>query len=96
MKHLATLAGAGWLRTRASGSSTARYALDIWRRITGPEAGEMVGEGTLQAEMTMLIEARVAGRAVLVLTSGEPVAIEIDTISGAVAGFRVVGAMPRH
>jgi hypothetical protein len=95
MQHLATLAGAGWLRTRASGASTATYEISIWRRIRGPNAGEFVGKGVLRAEITMLIEARIAGRAALILADGESIAIEITGISGNEANFTIVGAMPR-
>lgn len=96
MQHLATLAGAGWLRTRASGSSTASYHLDIWRCVSGPEAGSLICEGTIRAEAFMLIEARSAGRAVLVLTNGEPVAVEIGQGTNEEADFRVIGAAPPH
>ena len=96
MKHLATLAGSGWLRTRSSGSSTATYHLDIWRRITGPNAGELVSEGKLTAELLTIAEARANGRAVLVLTDGDPIAVEIGTSSGEEAEFKVIGRAPRH
>lgn len=94
MQHIATLIGAGWLRTRSSGSSTARYELNVWRRITGPQAGQLVALGKLVAELSIMIEARIAGRAVLVLSTGDPVAVELEALGGEEASFAGIGDVP--
>ena len=94
MQHIATLIGAGWLRTRSSGSSTARYELNVWRHSAGPQAGQLVALGKLVAELSIMIEARIAGRAVLVLSTGDPVAVELESIVADEASFEVVGSVP--
>lgn len=94
VQHIATLAGAGWLRTRGLGSSTARYQFTIWRLVNGPNAGRLVAGGTLTAELSIIVEARSAGRASLVLDNGEPVAVEIDANDGDEASFTVIGGVP--
>ncbi len=94
MQHIATLIGAGWLRTRSSGSSTARYELNVWRRNSGPQSGQLVALGKLAAELSIMIEARIAGRAVLVLSTGDPVAVELENIVADEASFAVVGSVP--
>jgi hypothetical protein len=95
MQHCATLAGVGWLRVPASVSSTARYQLDISRRSAGAEPGAFVTKGMLAAELMTMIEARAAGRAVLLLSNGEAVAVQLLDLFGPEAAFIVLGRMPK-
>lgn len=86
------LEGSGWLRTRGWGSSTAVYEIDLrWQ-----EGGAGVAaSGTLRSEVAIMIEARSARRAVLVLASGDAVAIEIVDMTPAGLIFHVVDDMAK-
>jgi hypothetical protein len=75
-------------------SSTARYQIDISQRVTGPAAGVLVGSGIVAAEMLTMIEARTAGRAVLVLSNGESIDIQLQDFFGPEAAFTVRGRFP--
>lgn len=81
------LEGSGWLRTRGWGSSTAVYEIELRRQEGGPG---IAADGTLRAEVAIMIEARSARRAVLVLASGEAIAIEIVDMTPAGLVFHVV------
>jgi hypothetical protein len=48
----------------------------------------------LAAELITMIEVRTAGRAVLVLSSGEPVAIQLWDFFDSETAFAIVGTMP--
>jgi hypothetical protein len=49
----------------------------------------------LAAELMTMIEARAAGRAVLVLSNGEAVAVQLLDLFGPEAAFIVLGRMPK-
>lgn len=94
MQELAVLEGTGWFRVRGTGSVAARYSIRVRRRITGPRAGDIVAGGTMQADLAVVLQAVAAGEAVLVLSGGEAVAIEITEPGAIVSAFRIVGRVP--
>ncbi|MCS0493885.1 hypothetical protein NVS89_02160 [Ancylobacter sp. MQZ15Z-1] len=81
------LAGSGWLRT-AFASSTADYEITLRRPDTA--GAPSFAEGVLRAEVTIMIEARAARRATLVLASERSAPIEIRDLTPAGLTFRLL------
>ncbi|HSI40160.1 MAG TPA: hypothetical protein VLA00_06380 [Xanthobacteraceae bacterium] len=82
--------GAGWLRAPGAASSTARYTMAVRH---GAKALRE-GFGRLKADFDTLCAAERAGRASLILSNGERVAIELKRTASEEAEFKVVGALP--
>ena len=96
MQHLATLAGTGTLLTREAGSALATYRIALYRRLSGPEQGQIVTEGVLASAPWAVTVARIDGVAVLVLDTGETVDIRITKMGATdtTALFILSGKLP--
>lgn len=76
-----TIQAKGWLRTSGFGSATARFEIRF-------ERDGAVGE--VRSELTIIAEAKSAGRALLVTEAGRWISIRPTEMAGNVLRFKVL------
>lgn len=84
MKILRTLTGTGRLRPPGMSAVKAEYWLSVRRRITGPNAGEVIVTGQVETDMATLFGAR-EGRAWLTLENGAVYEVRLRHLTTTVA-----------